>query len=1010
MDAELWERVKRVFDDAVDLPSAERLHVLDSACASDPALRAEVERLLAEYDRSEGFLDSPVVQAAPSLAAGAVIGERYEIVRLMGRGGMGEVYEARDRVLGESVALKTLRPELAGNRAVLERFRKEILAARKVTHPNVCRVFEVGSHDGAQYFTMELLEGETLDARIKREGRIAAVEAIPLIRQMALGLDAAHRAGIIHRDFKSSNVMLSGDRAVITDFGLARGAPRAAAAAATGDGSTIGQMAGTLGYMSPEQLTGGTVTAASDIYSFGIVLFEMAAGKLPFDGTHVINSAVQRASGQIPWIRNEVPDIDPRWESAIGRCLQPEPAKRFGSAAEIVEHFARPAFRNPFAGFAPRRSWLAAAGAIAAAVAAYVYGPSRGYVPKQEALEFHERGVQSIEAMTYESGRRALEKAVSLDPDYAPSRAYLAAAWSEIDNQRAARDEMLKAVSAMQRKRPGSEDTLRVEAIQHVIAREFDAARPLFTRLVHAARSDREKASAWLQLAWLEQKRQDLPATVKCLEEALRLNPSSAAAKLRMAMVHGNRQEIDKANEAFREAEALFQAASMSEGVTETLWQQSRILARTRRAAEALPLIERGRQIAVSTSDFHHELRLRLAEASVHRALGDTGRSLDLARQAVKIAAERGMDAVAAVGSVDMGSAYLIRDQPKEAEEQFQRGLEFAVRGDDDYTEARAALSLGSLRVQYNHADEAIPWIERSLKFFREAGRNKEAMQALLLLGGARTGSARYKEAEEVLREALRLAEQLRDREQQGLSHWYLGEVLEQTGRWPGADAEYSRALEFVGDLRGGYHTAQVLPMRARLRAQLGRFDDAAADIREGLKWAAKISGAQNQVKSRLALAEAEMAYIRSQWGEARAHAERAAGLRGGDAESGQAALLAALTRIRSGDNAGAGAAVAAIERLDVGKHEFVAARARLWLAEAMQARGLDGVPHATRALAFFEARENHEAMWRCRRALGSGVEHVSASQAALSELKRSWPADAAAAYLGRPDLRTKAE
>ena len=197
----------------------------------------------------------PAHEIAAAFAPGQVLADRYRIVRFIAQGGMGEVYEAEDRELGERVALKTIRPEVAGQEGTLERFKREVQLARKVTHPNVCRLFDLGVHriggpDGetieVRYLTMELLEGETLAQRIKRVGRMSTAQALPVVRQMAAALGTAHDAGIVHRDFKSSNVMLvagrEGERAVVTDFGLAHGIAEAASleASLTATGSSLG--------------------------------------------------------------------------------------------------------------------------------------------------------------------------------------------------------------------------------------------------------------------------------------------------------------------------------------------------------------------------------------------------------------------------------------------------------------------------------------------------------------------------------------------------------------------------------------------------------------------------------------------------------------------------------------------------------------------------------------------------------------------------------------------------
>jgi tetratricopeptide (TPR) repeat protein len=267
---------------------------------------------------------------------------RYRIVRFVAKGGMGEVYEAEDFELGERVALKTVRPEVAAQPGVVERFKREIQLARKVSHPSVCRTFDIGRHQApggpdVLFLTMEYLEGETLSQRLRSGGRLSAADALPLVRQMAAALQAAHDAGIVHRDFKSSNVMLvpakGGPRVVVTDFGLAR------APADEGDGSSSLTGAGVVGtpyYMAPEQVIGGKIGASADIYSLGIVLYEMVTGRLPFGGDSPLSIAVKRLTEKPPPPRQTVPDLDPRWEATILRCLERNPPDRCPSATEVV--------------------------------------------------------------------------------------------------------------------------------------------------------------------------------------------------------------------------------------------------------------------------------------------------------------------------------------------------------------------------------------------------------------------------------------------------------------------------------------------------------------------------------------------------------------------------------------------------------------------------------------------------------------------------------------------------
>ncbi len=266
---------------------------------------------------------------------------------------MGAVYEAEDLELGGHVALKTVRPETATNPRTIERFKQEIYLARKVTHANVCRIFDLfhhrlGSTDGEIMFvTMELLRGETLAERLRRVGRMSTRDFVPLVTQMAQGLHAAHQVGIVHRDFKPSNVVLvpvkeqSDDvRAVVSDFGLAH--------TSSSDGSQMlaltgtGDVVGTPAYIAPEILDHRGATAATDIYALGVVMYEMVTGRLPFEGDTPLIAVLERLRRPAESPRALVPELDPRWEAIILRCLEREPADRFASAADVVSAFGEP--------------------------------------------------------------------------------------------------------------------------------------------------------------------------------------------------------------------------------------------------------------------------------------------------------------------------------------------------------------------------------------------------------------------------------------------------------------------------------------------------------------------------------------------------------------------------------------------------------------------------------------------------------------------------------------------
>jgi hypothetical protein len=302
---------------------------------------------------TSGSLAAGASRSAPLFLPNDVVGGRYRIARFLGRGGMGEVYAADDIELSERVALKVLVRSVAANPQVLGCLKQEIHLARKVTHPNVCRTLEFGYHKSVTpagvgtktpYLTMEFLHGETLARRLARQGRLPTQQALPLVTQIAAALAAAHRAGVVHRDLKPSNVMLvlceDGEhRAVVTDFGLAA---RASGYESVVDlSSEASEVSGTWAYMAPEQLLGKQSTPAADLYALGVLMFEMLTGTLPFEAETPLAAAFKRLQEPPPSPRARLPELSPRWEAAILRCLEPDPADRFRSAVALLKLLRR---------------------------------------------------------------------------------------------------------------------------------------------------------------------------------------------------------------------------------------------------------------------------------------------------------------------------------------------------------------------------------------------------------------------------------------------------------------------------------------------------------------------------------------------------------------------------------------------------------------------------------------------------------------------------------------------
>jgi len=338
MTPEQHARIKQLFLEVRGLPPDQRPAFLDRACAGRDDLRREVAALLAQHvsvpEASGGTesADAPEMggQGAHSehYESGHVIADRYRIISALGSGGMGDVYRAEDLKLNQEVALKFLPAERAADPAWKARLVREVRVAREVTHPNVCRIHDIGEADGVAFISMEYVDGEDLKSLIHRIGRIQGDKAVDIARQLCAGLAAAHVRRVLHRDLKPANVMIDGrGRVRITDFGLAALKDR------------IEQReirAGTPRYMAPEQLAGLAVSEKSDLYSLGLILYEMFTGRPAFTAEGAADYLELHQRTDPSWPSSLVADIDPEVERIILACLHKDPAQRPESALAVA--------------------------------------------------------------------------------------------------------------------------------------------------------------------------------------------------------------------------------------------------------------------------------------------------------------------------------------------------------------------------------------------------------------------------------------------------------------------------------------------------------------------------------------------------------------------------------------------------------------------------------------------------------------------------------------------------
>ena len=353
MNPEHWQQVKELFHSALSLDPRERNAFLDRACAGHDSLRREVESLIRSHERTGNFIDAPAYEVAaevmlesqPELPKGTHLGP-YEILSSLGRGGMGEVYLARDERLGRKVALKLLPAHFMQDDERLRRFEQEARAASSLNHPSILTIYEIGREDGKHFIATEFIEGQTLRDRIAR-GPLKAVEALDICAQVASALSAAHAAGIVHRDIKPENIMVREDRLVkILDFGLAKlteehpSDPDAATRAMIQTNSGI--LMGTVLYMSPEQARGLPVDARTDVWSLGVVLYEMVAGRAPFAGPTTSDALVCILDKEpAPLAHLSTSEVPEALEWIVTKALTKEREDRYQTAREMLTDLRR---------------------------------------------------------------------------------------------------------------------------------------------------------------------------------------------------------------------------------------------------------------------------------------------------------------------------------------------------------------------------------------------------------------------------------------------------------------------------------------------------------------------------------------------------------------------------------------------------------------------------------------------------------------------------------------------
>jgi len=1012
MTPQRWQRVRGIFEAAAVRPDAEEY--ARAQCGGDAELLSEVLGMLRERGISGPLDHAPAaVRASPTgsprvFADGQLVAGRYRIAGYVGHGGMGEVYQARDLELNETVALKTLLPGIASNAAMVARFKQEIALSRKVLHPNVCGAFDLDRHpaEGSAeilFLTMPFLPGETLARKLEREGPMRVADARPLVEQMAEALDAAHRAKVIHRDFKPGNVMLvpsaEGVRAVVTDFGLARSFVTPADTTAT----LSARLEGTLDYMAPELLTGAVATFGSDVYALGMVVYKMVTGALPFAADTPLAGAILRSKAPVPPPRTTAPDLDPNWERAILRALERNPARRFTRASHFLQALrGEPVSNTVRLPAMTGRRWLGtavAAAAVAGALLGWQSWMRARNRPSPEAQALYLKGIGDIEAGANFAATKALGEAVQRAPRYAPAHARLAEAWIELEMPEKASEQMLLA---------RREDTaglshaerLRLEAIDLSITREFAAAVEKYEQLAKIGAG--EGAEPALDLGRAYEKAGKPGKAIDSYRRAAEGPAPNPAAWLRLGLLYSRTSQPAKADEAFGQAERLYQMTSSLEGLTEVAYQRGMALTRRGDLRAAMEYLEKAGGIARTAGNVPQELNAKLQLAVDSYALGDAAAAERLAREALDMAQANQMDGVAVRGTVALGNAYQRKSDFAAAERYYQQALTLAEHNGSRQLVAYAHVSLAGLYDQVNRPAEASREAQAALTFYEPNRFNQITIQCLRVVGRSERKRGDYPAALEAFQKLLRMAEAAQDRSQQAIAHESIGGLYYVQEKYPEALEQYRESLKFSdGAEATGYAGIQC----ASVLWQLGRGQEAAEMLDKAEANAARfpvmhLSGLVIRAdmlagwhRYAEAAAMARRGQLENQAKNKRATADLGRIL--GVAEIGMGSRIQGLRDCQE--------ALAAAEQLgDV----TALLQARLAVLGALLANG-----KATEAVSLFEKTESAlsghpESNWRALGLLSrADGRYAARAKEALAALNRLWGDEAYRQYLARPDI-----
>ena len=747
---------------------------------------------------------------------------------------MGEVYLARDTALDRDVAIKFVNTAGSSDDAMTRRLVLEAKAVASLDHPGICPVYDAGlDTEGRAFMVMQYVQGETLAARLKR-GPLSTREALHLCTRVAEALAAAHRTGVVHRDLKPQNIIVTpSGQPKLVDFGIAKVLAPAASEWETASALTNSYaIAGTPAYMSPEQAQHRPIDARSDLFTLGAILFQCLTGRRPFLGDsplEVMNSIIEESAPKVSTVR---PALGTRFDDVCSRLLAKRPEERYQSADEAAAALSALTHAMGRRRFSTRA--MAGLAALFVLVVAAVSVP-RWYAhrlpePPPEAQRWFSRGIEAVREQSYHRGVKALEAGIGMFPDYPMAYLLLAEGRRELDDQTGADHELLRFTERFpDQSRMPAAVRLRLSAIRLTAIGKFDESVAAYQKIAETQPRD---AGAWVDLGRAREAAGRLGDARRAYEHAISLDRRYAPAHLRLGVLEAGEGNTDAAKKALDEAYRLYGTASDIEGQTEALIRLGMVLDGEGESAQAAETLGRAVKMANANQNPHQVVRAQLRLSAATASLGRFAEAEDLARQGVDAALAAGWQATAADGLIDFGTTLTKNRKPGEAAVQLERAINLAQLAGAQRTAARARTQRAALHVQQNQPTEALFLVQPQIEFFRQRNHRLQELDALGVAASAYVALDELSRAHALALEMLTIARTLKDAIATRQALVTLAREAAMLGNLP-------EALKYRGEIedmsRNG--APDVLPYdilnRAELLVRLGRTDDAQKAIEE---------------------------------------------------------------------------------------------------------------------------------------------------------------------------------